>query len=192
MPRTRPRSTAQITGCSMAAPPNGQWSDTMRSPSPCRSAWAAKPWAVSASATACSAVRKDRWAAPGPSAPVSRTVRPWPRPSPCRTRRPTSSAIASAVVVGQQRQRLAEQRHERGRRGAPAARGSSPASRHAVPLRRPTRARLLRPVGDLDVATAGELVEVVPGHVGVQAEPLGHLGGGDAARASSLRSCTNR
>ena len=34
MPRTRPRSTAQITGCSMAAPPKGQWSETMRSPSP--------------------------------------------------------------------------------------------------------------------------------------------------------------
>ena len=60
MPRTMPRSTAQMTGCSMAAPPNGQFLDTMRRPSPCRSAWAAKPWAVRASATACSAAWNDR------------------------------------------------------------------------------------------------------------------------------------
>ena len=30
MPLTMPRSTAQITGCSIAAAPNGQWFDTMR------------------------------------------------------------------------------------------------------------------------------------------------------------------
>ena len=34
--------------------------------------------------------------------------------------------------------------------------------------------------GDLDVAAAGELVEVVPGHVGVQIELLGHRRCGDA------------
>ena len=60
MPFTMPRSTAQITGCSMAASPNGQWLLTMRSWLPRFSVWAANPWAVRASATAWSAVRNDR------------------------------------------------------------------------------------------------------------------------------------
>ncbi len=62
MPFTIPRSTAQITGCSMATSPKGQWLLTIRSWLPRFSVWAAKPWAVRASATACSAERKLRWA----------------------------------------------------------------------------------------------------------------------------------
>ena len=48
-------------------------------------------------------------------------------------------------------------------------------------LRRPARPRVLRPLdGHLEVAAAGELVEVVAGDVGVELELLGHLGRGDA------------
>ena len=59
--------------------------------------------------------------------------------------------------------------------------------RDPVALRRPAgAARPVRPVGHLDVAAAGELVEVVAGHVGVQVEALGHLGGGDPGRRSPV------
>ena len=45
-----------------------------------------------------------------------------------------------------------------------------------VALRRAARALALRALdGDLEVAAGGELVEVVAGHVGVEAEALGHL-----------------
>ncbi|MEZ5238440.1 MAG: hypothetical protein R2716_05665 [Microthrixaceae bacterium] len=60
MPLTIPRSTAQMTGCWAAASPNGQCSVTMRSLLPSFSAWAANPWAESASATVCSAAVKLR------------------------------------------------------------------------------------------------------------------------------------
>ena len=101
MPLTMPRSTAQITGCSMAAAPNGQWLFTMRSWLPRFSAWAAKPCAVRASATACSAARNERW----PFRASAGARRPWPG----RTRSPTSSAIASACGRRQQGQCPAEQ-----------------------------------------------------------------------------------
>ena len=50
----------------------------------------------------------------------------------------------------------------------------------AVALRRPAGAGAVAAGGDLDVAAAGQLVEVVAGDVGVERELLGHLGGGDA------------
>ena len=53
--------------------------------------------------------------------------------------------------------------------------------RWPVALGRPTGARpAVAGDGDLEVAAAGQLVEVVAGHVGVQVEALGDLGGGDA------------
>ena len=72
MPRTMPRSTAQITGWSVATEPNGQCSLMIRSPLACSPAamWAAKPCAVRASATACIADRSDRCPAVT-SSPVS-------------------------------------------------------------------------------------------------------------------------
>ena len=109
MPCTMPRSTAQITGCSMAASPNGQCSDTMRSPSPCLSAWAAKPWAVRASATACSAVRNDARRAAlrrGRGRAAHGAAMAWPYSS------ADLLGHRLGLVVGQQRQRPAEQRHE--------------------------------------------------------------------------------
>ena len=54
----------------------------------------------------------------------------------------------------------------------------------AVVLRRATGAGALGPLdGDLEVATGGELVEVVAGDVRVQTELLGDLRRGDALRA---------
>ncbi len=97
----------------MAASPNGQCSETMRSSSPCFSAWAAKPWAVSASATACSAGAERRGAGVAGRSPIDaghapgRTRRRPPRPSP----RPRSA--------GSSGERPAEQRDERRRRGGP-------------------------------------------------------------------------
>jgi hypothetical protein len=60
MPFTMPRSTAQITGFSIATSPKGQWLLTMRNVSLRPSVCAAKPCAVSASATACIAERNER------------------------------------------------------------------------------------------------------------------------------------
>ena len=201
MPRTRPRSTAQITGCSMAAPPKGQWSDTMRRPSPWRSAWAANPWAVRASATVCRAVRNDRCASldatagsaqrrrsgrrrpstrPSPGRTRARPPRPWPR----RCRSGSSDSALPSSVTSRSSWRTGQlEGHLR--------------RRHAVALRWAPGAGAVASGGDLDVAAAGQLVEVVAGHVGVEREALGHLAGGDAGararrRRPSLRSWTKR
>ncbi len=93
IPLTMPRSTAQITGCSVATSPNGQWLLMIRSWSLRLSACAANPWAVSASATACIADRSDRRPAVSAS-PVSplAIARPYSWP--------TSSAICSASWWG--------------------------------------------------------------------------------------------
>ena len=97
-PSPCPRSTAQMTGCSIATSPNGQWLLMMRSSLLRLSVWAAKPCAVSASATACRA---------GPERPVDarlrrarRCGRSCQRPGPGRTPGPTSSAMASASSRG--------------------------------------------------------------------------------------------
>ena len=79
-------------GWSVATVPNGQWSLMIRSPISGRSPvpeamWAAKPWAVRASATACIAERSERW----PTASAS-PVRPAAIARPYVA--PTSSAIA--------------------------------------------------------------------------------------------------
>ena len=179
MPRTRPRSTAQITGCSMAAPPNGQWSDTMRSPSPWRSAWAAKPWAVRASATAWSAVRNDRWhGAGGGRVGEGGGARPHGGRHRLAVLHPDLLGHRLGVVGRQERQRLAEQRDEQVVVADRHLEGHL-GRRDAVALRRPPGPGAAAAGGDLDVAAAGQLVEVVPGDVGVQGELLGHLGGRD-------------
>ena len=163
-----PRSTAQITGCSIAASPNGQCSDTMRSSSPRFSAWAANPWAVSASATAWSAVRNER------------CIASLPRRA---DRRGHGPAVLDADLLGhrlrlvarQLRERLAEQRDEQ----VVVPTGNSSAMSvvgHAIALRRATDTAALGALdGDLDVAAGGELVEVVASDVRVELEALGDL-----------------
>ena len=175
MPLTMPRSTAQMTGCSTAAPPKGQCSETMRSSLPCFSAWAAKPWAVSASATACRAVRKDR----GPLLSAPRALG-------------HGAAVLDADLLGQGLGLV-------GGQGLESAVPSS-VDEHVVvadgdlevhlvrgrpvALGRPSGAAAVRALdADLEVAAGGQLVEVVAGHVGVQVEALGHLGGGHAVGA---------
>ena len=181
MPRTMPRSTAQITGCSMAAPPKGQCSDDDAQP-------VAVLLGVGGEAVGGEGVGH------GVQRRAERPVRcvGARRRAPMRGHRlpystPTSSAIASACVGGQRRQRLAEEGDEqvvvadrqlerhlgRGRPGSASTAGRRPRRRAAG--------------GDLEVATAGELVEVVAGDVGVEVEALGHLGGGDARRRRCAR-----
>ena len=159
-------------GCSMAAPPNGQCSETMRSPSPCFSAWAANPWAVSASATAWNAERNERCtASPCRRPPIDRAiVRPYSTP--------TSSAIALASARGQQRERPPEQRHEQIVVADRRARCILCLSVTRVTLRRPPGAAAVGAVdADFDVAAARELVEVMAGDVGVQLEAFRDLAG---------------
>ena len=104
---------------------------------------------------------------------------------------PTSSAMASASASGSRESALLEQRDEE----VVVADGELEAHlrrRDPVALRRAAGARGRAPGGDLEVAAAGQLVEVVAGDVGVEVEPLGHLGGRDAAASSSLRSWAKR
>ena len=184
MPRTRPRSTAQITGWSVATVPNGQWSLMIRRPTPAPAdsadaMWAAKPWAVRASATACIAERSERC--------------PAARASPVRPggHRP---AVRGADLLGHRLRLGAGQAVER-----PAEQGEHEvvaAHRDAgvegvggdgdVALRGPTGAPLAAAgaaADDLDVAAGGELVEVVAGDVRVHADL-----GGDRRRGDALRS----
>ena len=160
MPFTMPRSTAQMTGCSMAASPNGQWLLTMRSSLPRCSVWAAKPWAVRASATACSAARNERC----PSAPATPAAmaRPYSMP--------TSSAIASASA-GEQARQCPPEHGEDEIVGLHRHRQRDLLLVRPVALRRATgTAGLAALDGHVEVAAGGQLVEVVAGHVGVEPE----------------------
>ena len=92
---------------------------------------------------------------------------------------PTSSAIASACSGGSIASALPSSVSTRSslRTGT----SGSAVGDGAVVLRRAPGARTLGTLDrDLEVAAGGELVEVVAGDVGVQAELLGHLRRGDA------------
>ena len=169
MPFTIPRSTAQMTGCCWAADPNGHCSAMMASDPPRASAWAANPWAVNASATACSAARKERCA-------LARRHVVGER-----------EAVLVAHLLGHRLGLLG--RHERERPAEQDDEQVVAAGRElelhllvagAVALRRPARAGVHLLDAHLQVPAGGQLVEVVAGHVGMQGEPLGHLGGRDA------------
>ena len=104
MPLTMPRSTAQMTGCSIGGvAERAVLGDDAQLAVAVASAWAAKPWAVRASATAWRAARKERW--PSATSPIAAAIaRPYSAP--------TSSAMAVACSVGQEGERPAEQGDE--------------------------------------------------------------------------------
>ena len=131
--------------------------------------WAAKPWAVSASATACIAERSERCPAARAS-PVS----------PAAIARPYVGADLLGhrlgLVRGAAGRAPARAGPARGRRCAPARRRRRVGDGD-VALRRapgPAAAGATAAADDLDVAAGGELVEVVAGDVGVDADLGGH------------------
>ena len=117
-PSTRPRSAADSTGWSMAASPKGQWSRTMALGESVPPACAAKPWAVSASATDCMAERIDFGASPG--AICSARERPYSSP--------TSSASCSAFTGSTKVSRRASRSRRRSSLGAGTEASRSPAA----------------------------------------------------------------
>ena len=160
-----------MTGCSVATSPNGQWSLMIRRWSLRPSACAAKPCAVNASATAWIAERSDRWPAAS-SSPVSPAAiaRPYSAP--------TSSAICSASSCGKAGQRPSEQRQDE--IVAAHREVGERAGGGGVALRRPPGAATGETAGrDLEVPAGGELVEVVAGDVGVDADLGGDHRRGD-------------
>ena len=167
-----PRSTAQITGCSIAAAPNGQWFETMRE------------LAALALGVGGEAVRGQGVG--------DRVERGAERPLPSLTghREGHGAAVLDADLLGhllrlvgrQQGQRAPEQ-GEHDIVGADRYVERHLGRRGSVVLRRPARSAVLASLDDhVEVAAGGELVEVVTGDVRVELEPLGHVGGGDAAR----------
>ena len=155
-----------MTGCSTAASPKGQCSVTMRSELPSFSAWAANPWELSASATVCSAARNDAGAL------VAHGAGHGP-------------AVLDADLLGERRgpllaqlgQRPAQQLHQHVVVADGHVEGDL-VGEGPVALRRPAGAACRTFGADLEVATGGELVEVVAGDVRVQVELLGDLGRG--------------
>ena len=157
----------------------------MRSPSPRRSAaresmWAAKPWAVRASATACIADRSDR-------CPVGQRVAGEPGGHRPAVRGADLLGHRLGVVVGQAVERPAEQRqHEvvaaHRDAGVERRRGDGDvALRRAA---RPARTACADGRDDLDVPAGGELVEVVAGDVGMHPDLGGDRRRGDAVGAA--------
>ena len=161
----------------MTASPKGQCSDTMRNLPPRFSAWAAKPCAVSASATA--------W-----SASLERTLDVGGVVERTRHHAPVLDAYVFGHALGvfsrQHRQGSAEQRDEHvvapqrclegQRRWRARTRAHDP-----IALGRPAGTRSGGASGtDLDVATGSKLVEVMAGDIGMQLEVFGRLGGRDA------------
>ena len=175
MPLTMPRSTAQMTGCSIATSPNGQWLLTIRSWLLRWSAWAANPCA--GERVGHGLHRRAQTALTGGNIGARQTG------GHCLAVLLTDLlGHRLGLIAGQQRQGLAEQRqHE-------IVAAHRHVDRHvghrSIALRRAAGAGTLGTLdGDLEVAAGGEPVEVMTGDVGVQAELLGDLRGGDAVRA---------
>ena len=188
MPRTMPRSTAQITGWSVATVPNGQCSLMMRSPMP--AARRARRIHVGGEAVRGEGVGDGLHRRPQRPLPGGQRVAGEPGGHRPAVLAPTSSAIASASSCGQPVERPPEQRqHE-----VVAAHRDAGVERRRgdgdVALRRAARPALTAAPtrdDDLDVAAGGELVEVVAGDVGVHADLGGDGRGGDAVGAARSR-----
>jgi hypothetical protein len=160
-----PRSTEHTTcGYFVAASPNGHCSATIWSVPPLASAWAAKPWAVSASATVASAARVSVGRhASGDGEPVVVADR---------------LRHGGGLVGVEHLERACQQRGEEVvAPGREVQRCVELAG--AIALRRPARSLVASEL-DGQIPAGGQLLEMVAGDVGMEVEPLGDLGGGDA------------
>ena len=154
-----PRSTAHSTGLVLLASPKGHCSATTAVVSPRSSAWAAKPCAVSVSATTCMAARTVRCPslgghARGQGTPVLLAD----------VRRHLLGLFGPEPVHG-----LAQESHQEV--VAALHEAELQLLLHAeVALRGPAGAGGVAPGLDPDVAPVDQPLEVVAGHVGVQRE----------------------
>ena len=174
IPRTMPRSTAQITGWSVATYPNGQCSLMIRSPLACGSGRHVGGEPVRGEGIRHRLHRRAQRPLPGAH---TSPVRPSPSPGHRSRRPPRPSPRPPHGAAGRAPDRAAP---GRGRRCAPARRASCSLDAH-IALRRSARpaariARDLRTADDLDISAGGELVEVVAGDVGVDADLRRNLG----------------
>ena len=184
MPLTMPRSTAQMTGCSVATSPNGQWLLMIRSWSFRPSACAANPWAVERVGHRLH--RRAQRSTPGVQRVAGQSVGHRP-------------AVLLAdllgdllgLVVRQPVERPSEQRQQQivaAHREVDVVHLSGIGDDH-VTLRRTTGTGAGDPAGDdLEISTRGELVEMVAGHVGVHAHLGGDHRGGDTLSSTGVSS----
>jgi hypothetical protein len=169
MPLTMPVSTAHMMcGYWRAAVAERTVFGNQVNALPRDSAWAAKPCAVNASATLATAALTER--CPSEGSMRAAIARPYSRP--------TSSAMLRASSIGKRsRARASNVASRSSRRGGNESCASSAVT--AVTLRGPAGRRVTREL-DREVPARRELLEMVARNIGMQVEPLSHLGGLDA------------